>query len=211
MPLSNLHVLSLMTAFLRCCCRSCERNNSYYFSRANQQKAGTKIYSLTQCSLTVNECDWHILAGNTRELIHIVWLDDQEKIYRFLLKLIEGWTLSQIPLKAGVSMWVDTWVPGFFVWYMMRYQECYPYLIYSNWQETCRNQRSYTQQQMSILFWVYISGLAKSLVAMTNSFWTTSWLKYFIYQKMCHLSYSKISETVLSTPYLLHLVKKVKS
>ena len=41
-----------------------ERNNSYYFSRANQQKAGTKIYSLTQCCLTVNECDWHILAGN---------------------------------------------------------------------------------------------------------------------------------------------------
>ena len=26
----------------------------------NQQKAGTKIYSLTQCSLTVNECDWPI-------------------------------------------------------------------------------------------------------------------------------------------------------
>ena len=41
-----------------------ERNNSYYFSLANQQKAGTKIYSLTQCSLTVNEYDWHILAGN---------------------------------------------------------------------------------------------------------------------------------------------------
>ena len=41
-----------------------ERNNSYYFFRANQQKAGTKIYSLTQCSLTVNICDWYILAGN---------------------------------------------------------------------------------------------------------------------------------------------------
>ena len=41
-----------------------ERNNSYYFSRANQQKEGTKIYSLTPCSLTVNECDWHISAGN---------------------------------------------------------------------------------------------------------------------------------------------------
>ena len=40
-----------------------ERNNSYYFSPANQQKAGTKIYSLTQCGLTVNECDWHLLAG----------------------------------------------------------------------------------------------------------------------------------------------------
>ena len=45
-----------------------ERNNSYYFSRANQQKAGTKIYSLTQCSLTVNECDWYILAGNDERI-----------------------------------------------------------------------------------------------------------------------------------------------
>ena len=35
---------------------------------------GTKFYSLTQCSLTVNECDWHILATMTRELIHVVWL-----------------------------------------------------------------------------------------------------------------------------------------
>ena len=41
-----------------------ERNNSFYFSWANQQKAGTKIYSLTKCSLTVNERDWHILACN---------------------------------------------------------------------------------------------------------------------------------------------------
>ena len=45
-----------------------ERNNSYYFSLANQQKVGTKIYSLTQCSLTVNECDWHILAGNDERI-----------------------------------------------------------------------------------------------------------------------------------------------
>ena len=41
-----------------------DRNNSYYFSRANQQKAGTKIYSLTQYSLTMNGDDWPILAGN---------------------------------------------------------------------------------------------------------------------------------------------------
>ena len=27
-----------------------------------------KIYSLTQCSLTVNECDWHILAGNDERI-----------------------------------------------------------------------------------------------------------------------------------------------
>ena len=45
-----------------------ERNNSYYFSRANQQKAGTKIYSLIQCSLIVNEGDWHILAGNDQRI-----------------------------------------------------------------------------------------------------------------------------------------------
>ena len=50
-------------------CSGChERNNSYYFSRANQQKAGTKIYSLTQCSFTVNECDWHILVENDERI-----------------------------------------------------------------------------------------------------------------------------------------------
>ena len=45
-----------------------ERNNSYYFSRANKQKVGTKIYSVTHCSLTVKECDWHILAGNDERI-----------------------------------------------------------------------------------------------------------------------------------------------
>ena len=45
-----------------------ERNNPYYFFPANQQKAGTKIYSLTQCSLSVNECDWHILAGKDERI-----------------------------------------------------------------------------------------------------------------------------------------------
>ena len=45
-----------------------ERNNSYYFSRANQQKVGIKIYSLTECGLTVNEFDWHILAGNDKRI-----------------------------------------------------------------------------------------------------------------------------------------------
>ena len=45
-----------------------ERNNSYYFCRANQQKADTKIYSLTQCSLTVNEYEWHILAVNDERI-----------------------------------------------------------------------------------------------------------------------------------------------
>ena len=52
-----------------------ERNNLYYFSRANQQKAGTKIYTLTQCSLTVNECDWHILVGNDERInSHCGWV-----------------------------------------------------------------------------------------------------------------------------------------
>ena len=32
------------------------------------EKAGTKIYSLTQCSLSVNECDWYILAGNDERI-----------------------------------------------------------------------------------------------------------------------------------------------
>ena len=45
-----------------------ERDNAYYFFLANQQKAGTKIYSLTQCSLSVNECDWHILEGNDKRI-----------------------------------------------------------------------------------------------------------------------------------------------
>ena len=45
-----------------------ERNNPYYFFRANQQQVGTKIYSITQCILSVNECDWHILAGNDERI-----------------------------------------------------------------------------------------------------------------------------------------------
>ena len=45
-----------------------ERNNSYYFSRANQQKRAPKSIHLTQCSLTVNECDWHILVGNDKRI-----------------------------------------------------------------------------------------------------------------------------------------------
>ena len=29
-------------------------------SSQSAKKMGSKIYSLAQCSLTVNECDWHI-------------------------------------------------------------------------------------------------------------------------------------------------------
>ena len=67
-----------------------ERDNQYFFIPANQQKTGTKIYSVTQCSLTVNECDWHILAVNderinshclTRnKLIDLITLDEDPKI-----------------------------------------------------------------------------------------------------------------------------------
>ena len=32
------------------------------------KKVGTKIYPLTQCSLSVNECDWHILAGKDERI-----------------------------------------------------------------------------------------------------------------------------------------------
>ena len=45
-----------------------ERDNPYHFFPANQQKAGTKIYSLTQCSFTVNECGCHILACNDEKI-----------------------------------------------------------------------------------------------------------------------------------------------
>ena len=45
-----------------------ERDNPYYFFRTNQQKVDTKIYSLTQSSFTVNECDSHILAGNDKRI-----------------------------------------------------------------------------------------------------------------------------------------------
>ena len=45
-----------------------ERDNRYYFFRANQQKSDTKIYSLTQCSITVNKCDWHILKDNEERI-----------------------------------------------------------------------------------------------------------------------------------------------
>ena len=61
-----------------------ERNNSYYVSQANQQKAGTQIYSLTQCSRTVNECDWDILVVNDERInSHCLtrsWLE-RRKIY----------------------------------------------------------------------------------------------------------------------------------
>ena len=45
-----------------------KRDNPHYFFLANKQQARSKIYSLTQCSPTVNECDWHILAGNNERI-----------------------------------------------------------------------------------------------------------------------------------------------
>ena len=46
-----------------------EREYPYHFFRANQRKVNSKIYSLTDCDLIVNGCDWHILAK--RELYYI--------------------------------------------------------------------------------------------------------------------------------------------
>ena len=63
-----------------------EGNNTYYFFPANQQKANCKIYSLTKCGLTVNGCDWHILAGNhERILVYcLTWSFLQPLKFRFL-------------------------------------------------------------------------------------------------------------------------------
>ena len=49
-------------------CDNFERDNPYHFFRANQQQSGSKIFSLNQCSLSVNWCDWHILAGNDERI-----------------------------------------------------------------------------------------------------------------------------------------------
>ena len=43
------------------------------FLRATQQQVSTKIYSLTQCSLTVNKCDWQILGGNDERIKSHYW------------------------------------------------------------------------------------------------------------------------------------------
>ena len=45
------------------------RNNPYHFFRANQQKVNRKICSFTRCSLTVNECDRHILEGIDQSIV----------------------------------------------------------------------------------------------------------------------------------------------
>ena len=43
-----------------------ETDKSYHFVGANQQKAGIKSFSGTQCDFNVNRCDWCILAGNEK-------------------------------------------------------------------------------------------------------------------------------------------------
>ena len=62
-----------------------ERHNSYYFFLANQQKVGTQIYSLTQCSLTVNKCDWHILAGNDKRINSHCLTRDGDGLFRYTM------------------------------------------------------------------------------------------------------------------------------
>ena len=74
---------------------SYERNNSYYFCWANQQKAGTQIYSLAQCSLSVNGCDWHILAGNDERInSHCLTRDQFETMYIYVVVEVGGSTHS---------------------------------------------------------------------------------------------------------------------
>ena len=46
-----------------------EKDYRYYFFPANQQKVKSEIYSLTQFDLTVNGCDWYILAGNDEKIV----------------------------------------------------------------------------------------------------------------------------------------------
>ena len=45
------------------------RNSPYNFFRVNQQEVNRKIFSFTRCSLTVNECDRHILTGNDERIV----------------------------------------------------------------------------------------------------------------------------------------------
>ena len=44
------------------------KRQSILFLSKQSAKTGTKIYSLTQCSLSVNECDWHILEDNDERI-----------------------------------------------------------------------------------------------------------------------------------------------
>ena len=46
-----------------------EGTNPYNFFRVMHQQANLKIHSLTQCNLTMNGCDWHILAGNNERIV----------------------------------------------------------------------------------------------------------------------------------------------
>ena len=66
-----------------------------------------KIYSLTQWSFKVNECDWYILA-TTRELNYIVWLDS--KIFWKMFRTNINWkNFSQNYLTTSKSIfWPDT-------------------------------------------------------------------------------------------------------
>ena len=81
-----------------------QRNNPYYFFRANQQKVNCEIYSLTQCGLTVNECDWQILAGNDdRIVVHCqtrkVWIHQIVLLYKcwhFMSHIHKFWYFTQM-------------------------------------------------------------------------------------------------------------------
>ena len=51
------------------------KRQSILFLSSQSANADTKKYSLTQCCLSVNDCDWYIWDTTTRELSYIVWPD----------------------------------------------------------------------------------------------------------------------------------------
>ena len=89
-----------------------ERDNPYYFFSANQQKPGTKIYSLPQCSLNVNECDWYILAGNderinshclTRCIRNKVWKQIHSQINSIIPAFYVIWMSARVQSPKNVT------------------------------------------------------------------------------------------------------------
>ena len=60
------------------------------------QKVNSKTYTLTQCDLTVNGCDWHILVGN-----------DERKYCIMLCDLL--WVLKEI---IRVTLTTETTMKG---------------------------------------------------------------------------------------------------
>ena len=58
-----------------------------------------KIYSLAQCSLTVSECDWHIMAGNDERI-------NSHCLTRYTTK-VTALRTTGIPSNHGFSMYIS--------------------------------------------------------------------------------------------------------